>query len=308
MPVLAFVVRRLLQGVPVLLGVSLITFILMHVVPGDPVTAAFEKRADPETIARIRRELGLDRPLPVQYADFLVKALQGDLGRSFQTRQPVAEIIAGAMPATMKLTLSAVVVTVAIGVPIGILSALHRGSTVDYVAMVTALSFISAPVFWVAMVAQLLFGHRWGLLPISGFDTPLHLVLPATVLGTRYAASVARYTRSSMLDVIGQDFIRTAWAKGLSGRVVIFKHALKNALIPVVTVIGMEIGGLLTGSILTESVFGIPGLGLVTIRGLSTMDFPVIQATVLLTAVIFVVMNITVDISYSLLDPRIRMS
>ncbi|MFS8640051.1 MAG: ABC transporter permease [Symbiobacteriaceae bacterium] len=305
---LSYVVRRLLQGIPVLLGVSLITFILMHVVPGDPVAVAFEKKADPATIERIRREMGLDRPLPVQYADFLLKALQGDLGRSFQTSQPVAEMIRSAMPATLKLTAAAVLVSVAIGVPFGILAALHRGTAVDYMATVAALSFISAPVFWVAMVAQLLFGYRLGWLPISGFDTPKHLVLPALVLGTRYAASIARYTRSSMLDVIGQDYIRTARAKGLSGRVVVFKHALKNALIPVITVVGLEIGGLLTGSILTESVFGIPGLGLVTIRGLNTLDFPVIQATVLLTAVIFVVMNILVDISYSLIDPRIRMT
>lgn len=305
---LAYVLRRLWAGVPVLLGVSLITFILMHVVPGDPVTAAFEKRADPATIQRIRHEMGLDRPLPVQYADFLVKALQGDLGKSFQTSQPVATMIRNALPATVKLTLSAVLVTVVIGVPFGILAALYRGSAIDYMATVTALSFISAPVFWVAMVAQLLFGYRWGLLPISGFSTIQHLILPALVLGTRYAASVARYTRSSMLDVINQDFIRTARAKGLSGRVVIFKHALKNALIPVVTVIGLEIGGLLTGSILTESVFGIPGLGLVTIKGLEALDFPVIQGTVLLTATIFVVMNIIVDISYSLFDPRIRMT
>jgi len=306
--VLSYVVRRLLQGIPVLLGVSLITFILMHVVPGDPVAVAFEKKADPATIERIRREMGLDRPLPVQYADFLLKALQGDLGRSFQTSQPVAEMIRSAMPATLKLTAAAVLVSVAIGVPFGILAALHRGTAIDYMATVAALSFISAPVFWVAMVAQLLFGYRLGWLPISGFDTPKHLVLPALVLGTRYAASIARYTRSSMLDVIGQDYIRTARAKGLSGRVVVFKHALKNALIPVITVVGLEIGGLLTGSILTESVFGIPGLGLVTIRGLNTLDFPVIQATVLLTAVIFVVMNILVDISYSLIDPRIRMT
>ena len=212
------------------------------------------------------------------------------------------------MPATLKLTASAVLVSVVIGVPIGILSALNRGTAVDYMATVTALSFISAPVFWVAMVAQLFFGYRWGVLPISGFDTLKHLILPALVLGTRYAASIARYTRSSMLDVISQDYIRTARAKGLSGRVVVFKHALKNALIPVTTVVGLEIGGLLTGSILTESVFGIPGLGLVTIRGLNALDFPVIQATVLLTAVIFVVMNIIVDISYSLIDPRIRMT
>ncbi|BAD39114.1 ABC transporter permease [Symbiobacterium thermophilum] len=305
---LAYIVRRLWSGIPVLLGVSLITFILMHVVPGDPVTVAFEKKADPATIERIRREMGLDRPLPVQYADFLLRALRGDLGRSFQTQQPVMNMIRSAMPATLKLTASAVLVSVVIGVPIGILSALNRGTAIDYMATVTALSFISAPVFWVAMVAQLLFGYRLGWLPISGFDTLKHLILPALVLGTRYAASIARYTRSSMLDVVSQDYIRTARAKGLSGRVVVFKHALKNALIPVITVVGLEIGGLLTGSILTESVFGIPGLGLVTIRGLNALDFPVIQATVLLTAVIFVVMNILVDISYSLVDPRIRMT
>lgn len=305
---LPYMLRRLWAGIPVLLGVSVITFILMHVVPGDPVTASFEKRADAATIARIRHELGLDRPLPVQYADFLFKAVRGDLGKSFQTSQPVTQMMKKALPATIKLTLSAVVVTVLVGVPFGVLAALHRGSAIDYLATVTSLSFISAPLFWVAMIAQLYFGHRWGLLPISGFSTIQHLILPAAVLGTRYAASVARYTRSSMLDVINQDYIRTARAKGLGQRVVTFKHALKNALIPVVTVIGLEIGGLLTGSILTESVFGIPGLGLVTINGLNTLDFPVIQGTVLLTATIFVLMNIVVDISYSLVDPRIRMS
>lgn len=305
---LPYMLRRLWAGIPVLLGVSLITFILMHVVPGDPVTASFEKRADAATIARIRRELGLDRPLPVQYADFLWGALRGDLGRSFQTSQPVTRMIRSALPATIKLTLAAVLVTVLVGVPFGVLAALHRGSALDYLATVTTLSFISAPLFWVAMIAQLYFGHRWQLLPISGFSSWAHLILPSVVLGTRYAASVARYTRSAMLDVMGQDYIRTARAKGLSGRVVTFKHGLRNALIPVVTVIGLEIGGLLTGSILTESVFGIPGLGLVTINGLNTLDFPVIQGTVLLTATIFVVINILVDLSYSLVDPRIRMT
>lgn len=305
---LPYMLRRLWAGIPVLLGVSLITFILMHVVPGDPVTASFEKRADAATIARIRRELGLDRPLPVQYADFLWGALRGDLGRSFQTSQPVTRMIRSALPATIKLTLAAVLVTVLVGVPFGVLAALHRGSALDYLATVTTLSFISAPLFWVAMIAQLYFGHRWQLLPISGFSSWAHLILPSVVLGTRYAASIARYTRSAMLDVMGQDYIRTARAKGLSGRVVTFKHGLRNALIPVVTVIGLEIGGLLTGSILTESVFGIPGLGLVTINGLNTLDFPVIQGTVLLTATIFVVINILVDLSYSLVDPRIRMT
>lgn len=305
---LPYIFRRLWDGIPVLIGVTLITFLLMHVVPGDPVVAMFEKRADAATVERIRKELGLDRPLPVQYADFVVKAVQGDLGRSFRTRQPVATMIAQAMPATAKLTGAAVVVTVLLGIPLGVLAAVKKNSWIDYTTTIAALSFISAPLFWVAVVAQIIFGLKLKLLPISGFDTAQHMVLPALVLGSRYAASLARYTRSAMLEVLNQDFVRTARAKGLVERLVVLKHALKNALIPVVTIIGLEIGGLLTGSILTESVFGIPGIGQVTLHGLNARDFPVIQGTVLFTAVIFVVMNIVVDISYSLVDPRIRMA
>jgi peptide/nickel transport system permease protein len=305
---LPYILRRIWAGVPVLLGVSLITFILMHVVPGDPVSSAFEKRSDPETIERIRKEMGLDRPLPIQYADFLFRALQGDLGRSFQTQQRVTEMIRNALPATAKLTGAAVVVTLVLGIPFGILAALHRGRWIDYMSTITTLSFISAPLFWVAIIAQIIFGLKLDLLPISGFSTWQHMVLPAAVLGSRYAASIARYTRSSMLEVLNLDYIRTARAKGNSERVVVLKHALKNALVPVMTIIGLEIGGLMTGSILTESVFGIPGLGLLTIQGLDFRDFPVIQGNVLFTATIFVVMNILVDISYSFVDPRIRMA
>lgn len=305
---LPYIIRRLWDGIPVLIGVTLITFLLMHVVPGDPVVSMFEKRADAATVERIRKELGLDRPLPVQYADFVVKAVQGDLGRSFRTRQPVATMIAQAMPATAKLTGAAVVVTVLLGIPLGVLAAVKKNSWIDYATTIAALSFISAPLFWVAVVAQIVFGLKLKLLPISGFETAQHLVLPAAVLGSRYAASLARYTRSAMLEVLNQDFVRTARAKGLVEQLVVLKHALKNALIPVVTIIGLEIGGLLTGSILTESVFGIPGIGQVTLHGLNARDFPVIQGTVLFTAVVFVLMNIVVDISYSLVDPRIRMS
>jgi peptide/nickel transport system permease protein len=305
---LSYILRRLLAGIPVLFGVSLITFLLMHVVPGDPVTASFEKRVDPAQAARIRHELGLDRPLPVQFADFLAKAVRGDLGRSFQTEQPVTQMIGAALPATLKLTAAAVVVTLLIGIPFGILAALNRGTWIDYVSAVTTLSFISAPLFWVAIICQIFFGLRWDLLPISGFETWKHMILPSAILGSRYAASIVRYTRSAMLEVLSNDYIRTARAKGLAERVVIFRHALKNALIPVLTVVGLEVGGLLTGSILTESVFGIPGLGLLTIQGLDHRDFPLIQGNVLFTATVFVVMNIIVDISYSLVDPRIRMS
>lgn len=309
---LRYIIRRLLAGIPVLVGVSLITFILMHVVPGDPVSVAFDKRYDPVAIARIKHELGLDRPLPVQYLAFLKGAVTGDLGESFQSRRPVMQIIRTGLPATLKLTASSVLVTLLLGIPLGVLAAVKKGTWLDWGATLGTLTFISAPIFWIAMLAQILIfsinkatGAKW---PISGFSTVQHLVLPAIVLGSRYAASLSRHTRTALLDVLGQDYTRTARAKGVKERVVIFKHALKNALVPVLTIIGLEIGGLLTGSILVESVFGIPGVGLATINGVNSRDFPVIQGTVLFTAVVFVVINILVDISYSLVDPRIRIS
>lgn len=305
---LIYIVRRLLAGIPVLIGVSLITFILMNVVPGDPVTASFEKRADAETIARIRKEMGLDRPLVVQYLEFVGKASIGNLGSSFRSKLPVADSIAQALPMTARLASTAMGVALAIGIPFGVAAALRKNSWIDYMATVTSLSFISAPVFWVAIIAQLVFGLQLDLFPISGYEGPIYLVLPACVLGTRYAASIARYTRASMLDVLNQDYVRTARAKGLGERIVIWKHALKNALVPLLTVIGLEVGGLLTGSILTESVFGLPGIGRLTIQAIQYRDFPMIEGTVLFTAVVFVLANMLVDISYSLVDPRIRMS
>ncbi|HYF93858.1 MAG TPA: ABC transporter permease [Symbiobacteriaceae bacterium] len=305
---LAYIVRRLLAGIPVLIGVSLITFILMNVVPGDPVTAAFEKRADLETIARIRHEMGLDRPLVIQYVEFVGKAAVGNLGNSFRSRLPVADSIAGALPMTGRLAASAMSVALLIGVPFGVAAALRKNSWVDYMSAVTTLSFISAPVFWIAIIAQLIFGLTLDLFPMSGYEGPIYLVLPATVLGSRYAASIARYTRASMLEVLNQDYVRTARAKGVAERLVIWKHALKNALVPLLTVIGLEFGGLLTGSILTESVFGLPGIGRLTIQAIQYRDFPMIEGTVLFTAVVFVLANMLVDISYSLVDPRIRMA
>lgn len=307
-----YIIRRLLAGIPVLIGVSLITFILMQVVPGDPVSVAFDKRYDPAAIARIKHELGLDRPLPIQYFDFVKGAVTGDLGASFHSRKPVMEIIGDGLPATLKLTGASVLVTLILGIPLGVMAAVKKGTWLDWGSTLTTLTFISAPVFWIAMLAQILIfsinrstGGNW---PISGFKSPIHLILPAVVLGSRYAASLSRHTRTAMLDVLGQDYTRTARSKGVSERVVIFKHALKNALVPVLTIIGLEIGGLLTGSILVESVFGIPGVGLATINSLTNRDFPVIQGTVLFTAVVFVLVNILVDISYSMVDPRIRIS
>lgn len=303
-----FVLRRLLVAIPVLIGVTLITFILVNVVPGDPVLMMLEKRADQATIDRIRHQMGLDRPLPEQYLTFLVKACKGDLGESFRYKVPVTDLIRQRFPVTIKLATSAMFVALVIGLGVGILSAVKQYSVVDHASMVGALALVSAPIFWVAILSQIVFGLNLKWLPISGYYGIQYMVLPALVLGVRPAAGIARLTRSSMLEVIRQDYIRTARAKGLAERPVIFKHALKNALIPVVTIIGLELGGLLTGSILTETVFGIPGLGRLAIEGITYRDFPVIQGTVLFTAVVYVLANIIVDISYAFLDPRIRLS
>ena len=305
---LQFVARRLLIAVPVLIGVSLVTFILVNVVPGDPVMMMMEKRTDPATVERIRHEMGLDKPLPVQYLDFLLKACKGDLGRSYHYKVPVADLIKQRFPVTVKLATTAMLVAVLIGLTVGIISAVKQYSILDHASMVGALALVSAPLFWVAILCQILVGLKLKWLPISGYYGFKFMILPALVLGVRPAAGIARLTRSSMLEVIRQDYIRTARAKGLAERPVIFKHALKNALIPVVTVIGLELGGLLTGSILTETVFAIPGLGRLAIESITYRDFPVIQGTVLFTAVVYVLANIIVDISYAYLDPRIRLS
>lgn len=304
---LVYSVRRLLQAIPVLLGVAVVTFVLMNVVPGDPVVEMLGKRADPAVVQKVREQLGLNDPLHVQFFRFLVNAVRGDLGDSYRFQRPVTRLIMDAFPVTVRVAFSAMLVGLSMGLIVGIVSAVKQYSIFDHGGMITALSFISAPIFWVALVAQYVFGLRLGILPISGFATWREMVLPALVLGSRYAASIARLTRSSLLEVIRQDYVRTARAKGLGERVVIFKHALKNALIPVVTVVGLQIGGLLTGSILTESIFGIPGLGRLAVNAIWNRDFPLLQGTVLFTALVYVLSNLAVDLSYAYLDPRIRL-
>ncbi|HOJ88361.1 MAG TPA: ABC transporter permease [Pseudothermotoga sp.] len=302
-----YIIRRLIFSIPVVIGVTLITFILLNVVPGDPVLEMVGKYADPQTVQQIREQLGLNDPLIIQYLRFVFNAVRGDLGKSFKTGLPVSKMIAEAFPTTLKLALSAYLVAIVIGVSVGIISAVRQYSFFDHSMMIVALAGISAPVFWVAVIAQLIFGLKLGWFPISGYYSLKHMILPAIVLGTRFAASIARYTRSALLDVIRQDYIRTARAKGLSERAVIFIHALKNAMIPVVTILGMQLSGLLTGSILTESVFAIPGLGRLSVWALSERDYPLVQGVVLFTAVIYILGNLIVDISYAFLNPRIRL-
>jgi len=298
--------RRLVMAVPVLLGVTFVTFVLLNIVPGDPVAIMLEKRSDPAVVDNVRRQLGLDKPWFVQYWSFVVNALKGDLGRSFFTRVQVLPELLSKFRITLKLAASAYAVAIVVGVSTGITAAVRHNTMMDSATMVGAMIGICAPLFWTAILLQIFFGLHLGWLPISGHESWRSFILPAVALGSRFAASIARITRTSMLEVIRQDYIRTALSKGLSRRIVIYKHALRNALIPMVTLVGMQVGGLMGGSMLTETVFAIPGLGRYYIEALYQRDFPVVQGMVLFTAVVFVLANLVVDLSYAFIDPRIR--
>ncbi|MDR1885122.1 MAG: ABC transporter permease [Synergistaceae bacterium] len=302
----SYILKRLSQTFIVLLGISLVTFILMNVVPGDPVLLMLEKRATPEAVERIRREMGLDKPKTTQYLNFVAGAARLDLGRSYFTKEPVMTALSRRFGVTLRLASSAYAIAMVVGISLGVASALQRGRVFDSLIRGGAVLGISAPVFWVAIILQMVFGLRLGLFPISGIRSPNSFVLPAIALGLRYVASISRVTRTSMLEVIGQDYIRTARAKGLAERVVILKHALKNALIPIITLAGTELGNLLAGSMLTEWVFSIPGIGKLMVDSILMRDLPMLQGTVLYVAVVFVVSNLVVDISYAFIDPRIR--
>jgi peptide/nickel transport system permease protein len=278
----------------------------MNVVPGDPVLLMLEKRATPENVARIRHEMGLDKPKTEQYLDFVSKAVRLDLGRSYFTKEPVMIALTRRFGVTLRLAASAYAIALLLGISVGVAAALQRGKPFDSAVMGGAVLGISAPVFWVAIILQMVFGLRLGWFPISGIKTPDSFILPAAALGVRYLASISRVTRTSMLEVISQDYIRTARSKGLAEKVVVLKHALKNALIPIITLAGTELGDLLAGSMLTEWVFAIPGIGKLMVDSILMRDMPMLQGTVIYVAVIFVVSNLAVDISYAFIDPRIR--
>ncbi len=308
-----YVLRRLLVTIPVLLGVSILAFAIMHVVPGDPVRLMAGPDAPEDVVQRIRVELGLERPLPLQYWSFLSRALQGDLGRSLRSRAPVVDEIFGRFPATLELTTVSMIIAVLIGIPLGLVSAVRRATWVDYTAMGVSLSTLSMPIFWFAIVAIWIFSLHLGWFPVSGrggavweWDGLRHIVLPAVTLATTSVAIISRLTRSGMLDVLGREFIVTARAKGVGEPLVVGKHALKNALIPVVTVVGLQYGFLLGGAVVTETIFAWPGVGRLAITSILQRDYPVVQGCVLLVAVLFVVINLAVDLLYAWLDPRIR--
>ncbi|RDI94981.1 ABC transporter permease [Meiothermus sp. QL-1] len=301
-----YIVRRLLAVLPTLLGVLLAVFLMVRLAPGDPAQLLAGEFATPEALAEIRQRFGLDQPWHVQLGLYLAKVVQGDLGESVRTRKPVAYELSTYFPNTLQLTLGAMTVALLVGIPAGILAAIRPGTVFDLVAMLGALVGVSMPVFWFGLMAILIFAVQLGWFPVAGTGSLWHLVLPAVTLSTGTTAILARMTRSAMLEVLSQDYIRTARAKGLAGRVVIFKHALRNALIPVVTVAGLQFGTLLEGAVITETVFAWPGIGQLLVGSILARDYPVVQGAVLLIAVAFILINLVVDLLYGAIDPRIR--
>lgn len=302
-----FIVRRCLTLIPVLFGVSFLVFAAMYIIPGDAVDSMLaETGASAEDLARLREQLGLDDPFLVQYGRFLGTMARGDLGQSLVNGRPVAEQLRTQLPATIELTLAALAVAILLGLPLGILAAVKRGTWLDGVSMVIALVGVSMPNFWLGLLFIMLFSLRLGWFPVAGTGGLDHLVLPALTLGLSGTAVIARVSRSSLLEVLSRDYMRTAKAKGLAPRRVINKHALRNALSAVLTLVGLQFGALLGGSVVVETVFGRQGIGFLTANAIQRGDFPLVQAAVLLAALTFVFVNLLIDISYSLLDPRIR--
>jgi peptide/nickel transport system permease protein len=304
----AYVLRRLWQSALTLVGVSVLVFVILRVVPGDPAKMLLPDGAPQSAVDELNRQLGLDEPLHVQYAIFVRSVFRGDFGQSFQYRAPALRVVVERLGATVQLALAALVITVGVGVSLGVVAAMRRGTGYDYASTVLAVLGQSLPNFWLGIMLILLFGVALRWLPTSGFETWRHLILPAVTLAAFPMALVARLTRSSMLEILGRDFIRTGRAKGLAERAVILRHALRNAAVPLLTVLGLQIGTLLGGAVITESVFAWPGMGKLVVDAIFFRDFPVVQTVLILSATIFVLINLLVDLLYTVIDPRIRYS
>jgi peptide/nickel transport system permease protein/oligopeptide transport system permease protein len=306
--VIAFIVRRLILSIPTLVGVMIVVFLLLYVAPGDPVQDMVGARADAETIARLRKELHLDEPLPKQFALYAGGVLKGDLGNSYITQRPIIRDIKERFPKTLLLAGSAMFLASILGITIGVLSARNPGGWFDRLGLGLAYLGISFPVYWVGLILILVFAVTLRWLPPSGYGGIKYLILPALALGSRSIAFLARVTRSSMLEVLGGDFVRTARAKGLRERVVVARHALRNALIPIITVLGLDFGYYLTGSILTETIFSWPGIGRYVVNAIARRDLPAINGSVLFLSVVFVLVNLITDLAYAKADPRVAYS
>jgi peptide/nickel transport system permease protein len=311
-----YILRRIVHMIPVLLIVTLFVFSLLHLTPGDPAVTMLGQEATPESIAALRARLGLDDPLPVQYLRWVGSAAQGDLGRSIHSNQPVTEAVLERLPVTIQLSIMSMLIALIIAIPIGILSAIRRNTVLDSGATTVALAGVALPNFFLAVVLIYIFSVQLRVLPPIGYtpiwedpiDNLRRMILPAITLGTAFAAIIMRLTRSSLLEVLGEDYVRTARAKGLKSNHVIRIHALKNALIPVVTIVGLQIGTLLGGTVITETIFALPGIGRLIVDSIFRRDFPLVQGAVLFVAMAFLITNLIVDLTYAYLDPRIRYS
>jgi len=316
-----FIVKRIVQAVPLLLGVATLIFVILHLAPGDPTSIYFSPDVDPEVIALMRTNLGLDQPLHVQYWRWLTSFLQGDFGHSFAQHRPVLQILLDAIPNTLLLSAISIVIIFSVGILVGTIQAVRQYSLADNSATVVSFFFYSMPSFWFALMLMLLFSYKLQLLPASQmtsvnyeylpplkqlWDRFVHLIMPATALGIGAAAGVARYARGGLLEVIRQDYIRTARAKGLSERKVIFKHAMRNALIPVITLFGLYIPFLLSGSVLIETIFAWPGMGRVIVTAIFQRDYPVVLAGAFVISIMVILGNLVADVLYSVVDPRVR--
>jgi len=302
-----YIIKRLLALIPILIGISVLVFLSIYLVPGDPLSAVLgEAVVSKERAEELRQQYGFNDPLYVQYFRFASRAVRGDLGQSLQTKRPVLTEIQAQLPATIQLTFAAMILAVSIGVPLGILAATRHNSWIDSLAMLVSLGGISIPTFWSGLMLLLVFSLMLGWLPATGTQGFERLIMPALTLGYGAAAIIARLTRSSMLEVLGQGYITTARAKGLAAHTITVRHALKNAIIPVITIVGLQFGNLLAGAVVVETVFSRQGIGRLLIGAILGRDFPVVQGTVLFVALVYVLINLAVDLSYAWVDPRIR--
>lgn len=308
-----YIIRRLLVLPVVLLGVSVLVFMVLHLVPGNPAQVIAGPDAPPETVAAIEKQLGLDKPLPEQYAIYLGRVMHGDLGRSLRTKRPVLTDVMDALPKTVELALVAAIITPIIAIPLGVVAAAKRGTPTDSSLMLTSMLGITAPVFAIALGLMWVFGYRLRWFPISGYGGPIwtldglrSVALPAITLAIGSVATMARLTRSAMLEVLNQDYVRVARAKGLREPIVLLRHGLKNALLPIITVLGLQVAYLLSGAVVTETVFAWPGVGRLAVYAIQARDFPLVQGTVLVISLMFVLVNLAVDVVYAFIDPRIH--
>jgi ABC-type dipeptide/oligopeptide/nickel transport system permease component len=303
-----YLARRLLLTIPVLAGVATLVFLLIHLVPGDPAQSMLGEGAAPQDVAALRSRLGLDQPLPVQFGRFISGVVRGDLGTSLRTGEPVAASIASRMPATAELAFAAMLVALLIAVPLGVAAAVWKGTIVDHGAMTLALVGVSIPNFWLGPMMAILFAIELGWLPVSGRGTIAHLVLPSVTLGAALAAILARMTRASLLEELRELYVTASRARGASRARAVWCHAFRNSLVPVVTIVGLQSGSLLTGAIITETIFSWPGVGRLLIQSINFRDYPMVQGCILLIAITYVMVNLVTDLVYGWLDPRIRLA